>query len=54
MNQSFEFYEEILKCCEYETRNQTVYGNVILFKMESPKGSKKLQFDSKGNENYFQ
>jgi len=37
------FYEEILTCYDYETRNPTVYGNVIFCKVESPKSSKKLQ-----------
>ena len=31
------FYEEILKCYEYERRNPTIYGNVIRVKMESAK-----------------
>ena len=37
------FYQEILTCYDYETRNPTVYGNVIFCKVESPKSSKKLQ-----------
>ena len=28
------FYEEILKCYEYETRNPSIYGNVIRSEME--------------------
>ena len=39
------FYEEILICNNYETRNQTVYGNVICGKVEYPKGSKKRRID---------
>lgn len=34
------FYEEILECYEYETRNATVYGNVILSEVEFAKSSK--------------
>ena len=39
------FYEEILVCYNYETRNPTVYGNVILCKVEYPKSSKKRRPD---------
>jgi len=39
------FYEEILECYNYETRNPSVYGNVIRRKVESSKSSKKLQSD---------
>ena len=38
-----DFYTEILKCYEYETRNTTVYGNVICSEVERSKSSKKLQ-----------
>ena len=31
---SSSFYEEILECYEYETRNATIYGNVILREVE--------------------
>ena len=37
------FYEEIIKCYEYETRNPTIYGNVIRVKMESAESSRKLR-----------
>jgi len=39
------FYEEILVCYDYETRNPTVYGNVICGKVECPKSSKKRRTD---------
>ena len=44
------FYEEILECYEYETRNPTIYGNVIRGEMEFTKGSKQLQLNIEGNE----
>ena len=34
-------YKEILKCYEYETRNTSVHGNVILRKVELAKSSRK-------------
>ena len=33
------FYEEILECYEYESRNPTIYGNVIRCEMEFAKSS---------------
>jgi hypothetical protein len=54
MSYPSSFYEEILLCCNYETRNPTVYGNVIFSKMESSKGRKKLRTDGKRNENHIQ
>jgi len=39
------FYEEILICNNYETRNPTVYGNVIRGKVEYPKSSTKRGID---------
>ena len=44
------FYKEILKCYEYETRNPTIYGNVIRSEVEFTKGSKQLQFDLQRDE----
>ena len=54
MSYSPSFYEEILLCYDYETRNPTVYGNVIHSKMESSKSRKELWIDGKGNENHIQ
>jgi|TARA_R100001463_G_scaffold14732_1_gene38633 hypothetical protein len=47
------FYEEILECYNYETRNPTIYGNVIRGEMEFTKGSKQLQLNIEGNEDNF-
>ena len=47
------FYEEILECYNYETRNPTIYGNVIRGEMEFTQGSKQLQLDFEGNEDNF-
>ena len=33
------FYKEILECYEYESRNPTIYGNVIRCEMEFAKSS---------------
>ena len=44
-NYSAEFYKKILECYNYETRNPTVYGNVICSKMEYSKSSKKRRTD---------
>ena len=38
-------YREILKCYEYETRNPTIYGNVVRGEMEFAQSSKQLQLD---------
>ena len=48
------FYEEILKCYDYETRNPTIYGNVIRGEMEFTQGSKQLQLDIERNEDNLQ
>ena len=55
MNQySPDLYKEILECYDYETRNPTIYGNVIRGEMEFTQGSKQLQLDIEGNENNLQ
>lgn len=43
------FYKEILKCYEYETRNPSIYRNVIRGEIEFTKNSNKLQFDEQGD-----
>mgnify|MGYP001459399624 CR=1 FL=1 len=48
------FYEEILECYDYETRNPTIYGNVIRGEMEFTQGSKQLQLDIERNEDNLQ
>ena len=50
---SSDFYKEILKCYEYETRNPTIYGNVVRSEMEFTQSSKELQSDPKGDENHL-
>jgi hypothetical protein len=39
------FYEEILKCYEYENRNPSVYGNVIRCEMELTESSEECESD---------
>jgi len=50
---SFNFYQQILECYEYETRNKTVYGNVICGEVELTQGSKERQLDRQGDEDLF-
>jgi len=47
-----DFYNEILECYEYETRNPTIYGNVIRGEMEFTQSSEKLQSDGQRDENH--
>ena len=46
-------YREILECYDYETRNPTIYGNVIRSEVEFTQSSEKLQFDGQGDENHI-
>jgi hypothetical protein len=46
------FYKEILECYEYETRNSSIYGNVIRGEMEFTQSSEELQSDGKRDENH--
>ena len=46
------FYKEILECYEYETRNPSIYGNVIRGEMEFTQSSEELQSDGKRDENH--
>ena len=39
------FYKEILECYEYETRNPTIYGNVVRGEMEFAKSSEERRSD---------
>ena len=48
------FYKEILECYEYETRNPSIYGNVIRGEMEFTQSSEELRSDGKGDENHLQ
>ena len=40
-----ELYEEIIKCYEYETRNPTIYGNVIRSEVELTQSSEECRSD---------
>ena len=51
---SSDFYKEILECYEYETRNPTIYGNVIRSEVEFAKSSGELQPNNEGNEDHVQ
>ena len=46
-------YKEILDCYEYETRNPSIYGNVIRSEMEFTQSSEKLQSDVQRDEDHF-
>ena len=46
-------YKEILECYDYETRNQTIYGNVIRGEVEFTQSSEELQSDGQGDENHL-
>ena len=45
-------YKEILECYEYETRNPTIYGNVIRGEMEFTQSSEECGSDQQGNEDH--
>ena len=46
-------YKEILECYEYETRNPTIYGNVIRGEVEFTQSSEECRPDQQGDENNF-
>ena len=46
-------YNQILECYEYETRNPTIYGNVVRGEMEFTQGSEELQSDGQRDENHL-
>ena len=46
------FYKEILKCYEYETRNPSIYGNVIRGEMEFTQSSEERGSDQQGDEDH--
>ena len=50
---SAALYKEILECYDYETRNPTIYGNVIRGEMEFTKSSEELRSDGQGDENHL-
>ena len=47
------FYKEILECYEYETRNPTIYGNVIRSEVEFTQSSEERGSDQQGDENHL-
>ena len=47
------FYKEILECYEYETRNPSIYGNVIRSEVEFTQSSEELQSDGQRDENHL-
>ena len=44
---NLSLYKEILECYEYETRNPTIYGNVIRSEVELPKAAKNAGLTNK-------
>ena len=50
---NLSLYKEILECYEYETRNPTIYGNVIRGEMEFAESSEKRRSDQQGDENHI-
>ena len=54
MRYSYDLYKEILDCYEYETRNPTIYGNVVRCEMEFAKSSGELQPNIEGDEDHIQ
>ena len=53
LTHSESLYLEILKCYEYETRNPTIYGNVIRGEMEFAESSEERRSDQQGDENHI-
>ena len=49
-----DLYKEILDCYEYETRNPSIYGNVIRSEVEFTKSSGELQPNIEGDEDHIQ
>ena len=47
------FYKEILECYEYETRNPSIYGNVIRSEVEFTQSSEERRSDQQGDENHL-
>ena len=45
-------YEEILICYNYETRNPSIYGNVIRGEMEFTQSSEERGSDQQGDEDH--
>ena len=48
-----DLYKEILDCYEYETRNPSIYGNVIRGEVEFTKSSEECGTNQQGDENHL-
>ena len=48
-----DLYKEILECYNYETRNSSIYGNVVSCKVEFAQSSKECRSDQQGDENHL-
>jgi len=46
-------YKEPLECYEYETRNPSIYGNVIRGEMELTQSSEERGSNQQGDENHI-
>ena len=51
-NYSAKFYKEIIECYDYETRNPSIYGNVIRGEMEFTQSSEERRSDQQGDEDH--
>jgi|TARA_Y100000289_G_scaffold48690_1_gene49207 hypothetical protein len=54
MPYSYYLYKEILDCYEYETRNPTIYGNVVRSEMEFTSSSEECELDGQRDEDNVQ
>ena len=48
-----DLYKEILDCYEYETRNPSIYGNVVRIEVEFTKSSRECRTNQQGDENHL-
>ena len=48
------FYKEILECYEYETRNPSIYGNVIRSEMELTRSGEECWSYKQRDEDHLQ
>ena len=47
-----DLYKEILECYDYETRNPTIYGNVIRSEVEFTQSSEECGSDQQRDEDH--
>ena len=50
---SYYLYKEIQDCYKYETRNSSIYGNVVLREMEFAQSSEERGVDQQGDEDHL-